>query len=71
MTTAEALKLTASLAADIAAVLSRWGRVLWGILSFSVADDRIAPRRSVSVLLEEGGLAVVYGSRFLSRLKIR
>ena len=41
------------------------------MLFFSLADDRIAPRRRLSVLLESGGVSVVYRSRFLSRMKTR
>jgi general secretion pathway protein L len=47
--------------------LVRWGRPLREALFLSLADDRIVPRRHVSVLLESGGVSVTLGSRFLSR----
>ena len=71
MTTAEMIEITTSFIADIAVKMSRWGRLLWNFLTFSLADDRIAPRRCLSVVMETGGVSVVYRSRFLSRMKIR
>lgn len=70
MTTAEMIGITKSFG-DLAVKMSRWGRLLWNILTFSLADDRIAPRRCLSVMMETGGVSVVYRSRFLSRMKIR
>jgi Tfp pilus assembly protein PilN len=44
---------------------------LWEILTFSPADDTISPEKNLSVSLEKGALSVAYGSRFLSRIKIK
>jgi Tfp pilus assembly protein PilN len=46
-------------------------RPLWKILTFSPADDTISPEKNLSVSLEKGILSVAYGSRFLSRIKIK
>jgi Tfp pilus assembly protein PilN len=46
-------------------------RPLWKILTFSPADDTISPEKNLSVSLEKGALSVAYGSRFLSRIKIK
>ena len=71
MTTAEMIEMTSSFIADTARKMSRWSRRLWCFLTLSLADDRIAPRRCLSVVMETGGVSVVYRSRFLSRTKIR
>jgi general secretion pathway protein L len=71
MTTAEMIRTTTSFVSDTAVKMSRWGRLLWKMLSFSLADDRIAPVRRLSVVLESGGVSVAYRSRFLSRMKNR
>ncbi|MBI5638929.1 MAG: PilN domain-containing protein [Nitrospirae bacterium] len=41
------------------------------MLTFSPADDTVAPRQTLSVSLEKGALQVVFGTRFLSRISIR
>jgi len=51
--------------------MSTWGEPLWKILSFSIADDRIAPKQCLSVLIERGGISVVYGTRLFTQMKIR
>jgi hypothetical protein len=48
MTTAEMIRTTTSFVSDTAVKMSRWGRLLWKMLSFSLADDRIAPVRRLS-----------------------
>ncbi len=50
---------------------SRLGRHLWRILSLNLADDRVLPMQVLSVALENGGVSIVYASRFLSRIKIK
>ncbi len=45
--------------------------LLGRILTLSLGDDTIAPRKNLSVSLEKGRLSVVYGSRFLSRIAIK
>lgn len=49
----------------------RLGGFLWRILSLNLADDRIASLHVLSVVLENGGVCVVYASRIFSRIKIR
>jgi Tfp pilus assembly protein PilN len=49
---------------------ARLSRFLWRILSLSLADDRVAPMRGLSVVLERGSIAVVDASRFLSWIRI-
>lgn len=71
MTTTEAIGKKRSTLSGTMAQTSGWGLSLWRMLSFSLADDRIAPRRRLSIVLESGGLFVAYDSRFLSRMKNR
>ncbi len=71
MTTGEIISRMKPLALEKAALAARLGRRLWSMLSFSLADNRIAPGRSMSVVLETGRISVVYASRFLSRVKVR
>ncbi len=51
--------------------LARRVRALREILFLSLADDRIAPKRHLSVLPENGGVSVALDSRFLSRERSR
>ncbi|MEW6416512.1 MAG: PilN domain-containing protein [Nitrospirota bacterium] len=44
---------------------------LWKILTFSPADDAISPKKALLASLEKGRVSVAYGSRFLSRIKIK
>ncbi len=59
--------MTTSFLTDTFKNLVRWGRPLREMPFLSLADDRIAPRRRLSVLLESGGISVALSSRFLSR----
>ncbi|MEW6569618.1 MAG: PilN domain-containing protein [Nitrospirota bacterium] len=63
-------KLTdfASVSSD---VLNRIWEPLRRILTFSPAADSIYPGRNLSVSLEKGGFSIAYGSRFLSKIKIK
>jgi general secretion pathway protein L len=71
MTTAEMIRMSTSFASEAATKLARVGRLLREVFLFSLADDRIAPKRHLLVLPESGGVSVVYRSRFLSRMKTR
>ncbi|MCE5263982.1 MAG: PilN domain-containing protein [Deltaproteobacteria bacterium] len=72
MIAAEAMGRTKFFLSKTAGQASGWWEQLWRLLSFSLADDRIAPVRRLSVVLESGGVSVVYFSRFLmSRMKNR
>jgi hypothetical protein len=44
---------------------------LWKILTFSPTDDAISPKRALLASIEKGRVSVAYGSRFLSRIKIK
>ena len=71
MTTTEMMRKTTLIVSDTLGKMSAWSEPLWNVLSFSVADNRIAPKQCLSVLFERGGISVAHGSRFLSRMKIR
>ncbi len=71
MTTVEMIRISTSVVSETATNIARMGRLLRDVLFFSLADDRVAPKRHLSVLLENGGVSVVYRSRFLSRMKTR
>jgi general secretion pathway protein L len=43
----------------------------WKKLTYNLADGILSPLKVLSVSLEKGGLAVLYGSRFMSKIKIR
>jgi Tfp pilus assembly protein PilN len=44
---------------------------LWKKLTFNLADGILAPIKTLSVSVEKGGLGIVYGSRFMSKIRIR
>ncbi|MCC6345861.1 MAG: pilus assembly protein PilM [Nitrospirales bacterium] len=44
---------------------------LWRILTFSPADETIAPASCLCVGIEQGGVAVTHASRFLSRYHLK
>jgi general secretion pathway protein L len=71
MTTADMFRISASIFSQTATNIARCGRFLLHMLSFSLANDRIAPKRHLSVLLESGGVVVAFRSCFMSRMKIR
>lgn len=63
-----------SLSAKAEGVLSAAAARAWSALSFDIDNDYIAPRKCVCVSIEHGrrwSVSVVYGSRFLSRLRIK
>lgn len=53
------------------AILKRIADPLWRTLTFSLADERIYPAKTLCASLEKGVLSVAYGTRFLSRIRIR
>ena len=67
-----AIKKLTSITSDSAAKLKDtiW-RPLWKILIFSPANDTISAKKNLSASIEKGTLSVAYGSRFLSRIKIK
>ncbi len=60
-----------SYAAGLGAGLATTWENIWRVLSFSPADDIIAPKENLSVSIEKGNISVAYGSRFLSMIRIR
>jgi len=71
MTGITAIKKFVSIASDSASKLKRIGTPFWRVLTFSPADDRILPQKALCASIEKGGLSVVFGSRFLSKIKIK
>ncbi|MDX9820348.1 MAG: PilN domain-containing protein [Syntrophales bacterium] len=69
--TAQALydKIKAASLPGMGAVI-RGCRALHRLLTFSIADEIVSPRRDIVVCIHDGGMSMAYGSRFLSRIKI-
>lgn len=44
---------------------------LWEKLTYNLAEGILTPMKILLVSIEKGGLAVVYGSRFISKIRIR
>jgi len=63
-------KLT-TFASTSSVVMRRIWRPLGNVLTFSPADDRISPAKNLSISIEKGAFSVAYGSRVLSRIKIK
>lgn len=57
--------------ADTLQTLSRWGRPLRELLFLSLADDRLLPRRRLTILPEAGGVVVQCYWCFLGRERSR
>ena len=54
--------------------VARAGQVagpLWKMLILSLADMAILPKRGLALSIEPAGLSLVYGSRFLSRIRVK
>ena len=60
-----------SVLSDSAAKLKRLWRPLQRLLTFSLADESISPAKNVSVSIDKGSVSVAYGSRFLSRIRVK
>ncbi len=71
MTGIASIRKFVSIASDSALKLKKIWTPFWNILTFSPADDRILPKKAICASIEKGGLSVLYGSRFLSRVKIK
>lgn len=67
-----AIKKLTSITSDSAVKLKDtiW-RPFWKILTFSPANDTISVKKNLSASIEKGTSSVAYGSRFLSRIKIK
>lgn len=66
-----AIKKLSAFASSTATALKKMGSPLWRILTFSPADDLISQRKTLCVSIEKGSLATVFGSRVLSKIKIK
>lgn len=71
MTGSIAIKKLTSAVTDSAARLKSIWEPLRKVLTFSLADESIAPARNVTVSVEKGFLSVAYASRMLSRIRIK
>jgi len=49
---------------------ARGCRALHRLLTISLADEIVSPRRDILVAILAGGMSMAYGNRFLSRIKI-
>jgi general secretion pathway protein L len=65
------IKKFVSFASDSATKLKSIGKPIWHFLTFSPADERILPQKAICASIEKGRLFVHYGSRFLSKIKIK
>jgi len=65
------IKKIASITSTSTSKLKGVAEPLWNVLTFSPADDTISQKKNVSASLEKGLLSVSYGSRFLSRVRVR
>lgn len=62
-------KITAA-ASDLGAKLHTIWVPIQRVLTFSPADDMIAPKKNLSVSIDKGNISIAYGSRFLSKISI-
>ncbi len=65
-----AQKVVATISGSAARLGVIW-RPLKRFLTFSLADDTIAPAKNLSVSINKGNVSVAYGSRVLSRIRIK
>lgn len=71
MTGVTDVKKITTAASDLGAKLYRiWGPIR-RVLTFSPADDMIAPESNLSVSIDKGNISIAYGSRFLSKISIK
>jgi hypothetical protein len=65
------VKKITSVASDLGTTVNRVWPPIHRVLTFSLADDMISPRKSLSASIERGNVSIAYGSRLLSRIRIR
>ncbi|MCL4474980.1 MAG: PilN domain-containing protein [Nitrospirae bacterium] len=63
-------KVTAVISGSLAR-LRAMGKPLQRVLTFSLADDSLAPAKNVCAAIERGLLSIAYGSRILSRITLK
>ncbi len=63
---------------NLPVLISQWAvrlrvpvRSLWSVLTFSAADERIAPKKDICIALDHSGFSIAYGTRFMSRISIK
>ena len=56
---------------DLVAKMERWWKPFRSLLTFSLMEGVLLPKKSLAVSIERGSVWVVLGSRFLSKIKIR
>jgi general secretion pathway protein L len=71
MTGTAALRKMSAVIFGSAVRLKAKGKPLKRFLTFSLADDALAPAKNICVAVDKGLLAVAYGSRFLSRIALK
>lgn len=71
MNDTETVNRLSDLASNVSMTLKRIWAPISKVLSFSPADDAIYPQKNISISIEKGSFAIVYGSRFFSKLKIK
>ena len=57
--------------ADLVAKVERWWKPVQSLLTFSLMEGILLPKKSLAVSIERGSLWVVLGTRFLSKIKIK
>ncbi len=71
MNETEAVNRLSDLVSNVSMTLKRVWVPLSKVLTFSPADDAIYPQKNISISIEKGSFAIVYGSRFFSKIKIK
>ncbi len=67
---ATAQKMASTISGTVARLKTIW-TPLARVLTFSLADDTIAPAKNVSVSISRGRVSVAYGTRVLSRIRMK
>ena len=65
------VKKMTTAASDLGAKLYRIWVPIRRVLTFSPADNMIAPKKNLSVSIDKGNISIAYGSRFLSKISIK
>ena len=71
MTGAIALQKLIAISSESITRVKQVAGPLWKVLSLSLADEAILPKRGLALSIEPAGFSIAYGTRFLSRITIR
>ncbi len=71
MTDMANVKKMTAVASTLGAKLYRIWVPIQRVLTFSPADNMVAPRKNLSASIDKGKIAIAYGSRFLSKISIK